>query len=198
MRSLKMRRFVGAVLPLVALVLLSGCAFVAQEATLRPTLQVGVTDLGHGAVVAVRVVDERPDKALGHRGTAYGKAATITTSQDVAAVVREQIVAGLTRKGFATAAFEPGAVRTLKVEIRFLEYSTSTGFWTGGVHTKATLKAIAANGGREFENIYRADNEERVVIVPTAERNEELLNAALSKVLDQLFQDRELLTFLAR
>ncbi len=187
-----------AMLPAVVLFVLSGCAFIEQQATLRPQLTVAEGDVGRGTSIAVRIVDERPDRTLGHRGTAYGKGAKIMTTQDVARVVHDQITDGLKRKRFVPIDYEPGTARALKVEIRLLEYSTSAGFFSGGIHTKATLKAVATNGGKEYENFYRVDNEERIVIVPTAERNEELLNAALSEVLRQLFQDQQLLAFLAR
>lgn len=182
----------------IVLFAVSGCAFIEQQATLRPQMTVAEGDVGRSATIAVRIVDERPDRTLGHRGGAYGKAAKIMTTQDVARLVHEHITEGLKRKKFVPVDYEPGAGRALKVEIRLLEYSTSTGFFSGGVHTKATLKAVATNAGKEYENLYRVDNEERVVFVPTAEKNEELLNAALSDVLRQLFQDQHLLAFLAR
>jgi uncharacterized lipoprotein YajG len=198
----KMARFFW---PLFAVTLLVGCAYTTQQATLSPELQLSGTNIGNNATVAVKVVDERSDKSLGYRGSAYGKAAKITTGQNVAEVIYEKIVEGLKQNGFNPVphGFNPvphskGITRALKVEIRLIEYSTSVGFWTGGVHTKSALKAIAKNNGKVYENLYRVDNEKRIVFAPFAKENEKLINKAVSEVLQKLFGDQELIAFLAR
>jgi hypothetical protein len=45
--------------------------------------------------------------------------------------------------------------------------------------------------------MYRSNKEERVMVVPTAEKNEAWINAALSDVLTQLIADPKLISFLA-
>jgi hypothetical protein len=45
--------------------------------------------------------------------------------------------------------------------------------------------------------MYRSEKEERIVVVPTAETNEEWINAALSDMLSQLFEDTGLFKFLS-
>ena len=62
---------------------------------------------------------------------------------------------------------------------------------------KSTLKAVAKKDGKEYENIYRVDNEKRVFFVPGASKNEQIINQAISDGLQKLFQDQELITFLA-
>ena len=148
--------------------------------------------------MAVHVVDERASKSLGRRGTAYGAAAEITAAQDLTVVVRDEVVAALEKKGFTTTDYTENAGTRLTVEIRLLEYSTSQGFWTGGVQVQGTLKAVARKDGRDFEKLYRSNKEERVGIVPTAETNEQWINEALSDVLQQLLDDQNLINFLAK
>ena len=80
---------------------------------------------------------------------------------------------------------------------RLLEYSTSQGFWTGGVHVKGALKAYASRASDNYERVYRSEKEERTVIVPTAESNENLINTALTELLNQVFEDTGLFKFLA-
>jgi uncharacterized lipoprotein len=179
------------------LALLYGCAFTSQQASLRPTVSFSSSNEGKNVAVAVRVVDERPSKSLGRRGTAYGAAAEITAAQDVAAVVQQQIIDGLRKKGFNPVDYGEQKDPRLTVEVRLLEYSTSQGFWTGGVHIKGALKAIAVRTGSNYERMYRSEKEERVVVVPTAETNEQWINDALNEVLRQLFEDTGLFRFLA-
>jgi len=176
----------------------SSCAFIAQEVKLAPTVSIASSNVGRGTSVGVRVVDERPKKALGHRGAAYGAAAEITTKDDLAEVVRVEIEKGLKGKSFGLAQFSQDYPVRLSVEVRLLEYATSTGFWSGGIHTRGALKAIATKNGRGYEKLYRVEDEDRVIVVPTADRNEHLINEALSKLIGELFNDQELFTFLTK
>ena len=169
----------------------ASCAVTPQQATLDPELQLPVTNIGNDTTVVMRVVDERPDSSLGHRGAAY-KGAEITTDQDVGAVIYKSIAEGLESNGFNPVPFTEDIPRMLRVDIRLLEYSTSMCFWTGGIHTKAALKITADNDGKIYENFYRANNEKRVFFVPFADENEKLINAVAIDVLQQLFQDQEL------
>lgn len=177
---------------------LAACAFTEQKALLNPDLLVIENNIGNGKEIGVEVVDERPEDTLGYRGAAnLSKGAAITTDQDVKDVFDRKIREGLKRKGFNPTLRTEEALRSLRVEIRSLEYYTTTGFWTGGVHTKTALKAIAKNAGKKYEQFYRGGNEERVHIVPFAEENEKLINTAISEVLLSLFSDKKLLQFLS-
>jgi uncharacterized lipoprotein YajG len=182
----------------VALLASAGCkAYILQQANIAPTVTVVSSSEGTGVAVAVRVTDERPSKSLGRRGTGiFGDAAEITAAQDLAAVVHKEIINGLKKKGFA-AFDDSGAPSTkLSVEVRLLEYSTSTGFFTGGVHIKGALKAVASKNGKTYEKMYRTETEKRVVIVPTADTNEKWINEALGDMLKQLLDDVGLTIFL--
>lgn len=186
------RNFVVATLAMLC----ASCAVTPQEATIAPEIQVAQSDIGAGVTLALRVIDERADTTLGHRGAGL-KGAEIKVEQDVRAVIEQSIREGLERNGFEVVTWHPDALRTLRVDIRLLEYYTSMGFWTAGIHTKAALKASANKGDSEYENFYRAENEKRKVFVPFAGENEELINAIAVDVLEQLFTDRDLLEFLA-
>ncbi len=178
--------------------MVTGCAFNAQKATLNPTLNVALSSTGNGGQIGLKVDDERPSSSLGHRGNAYGAAAEITTDQDLAALIREKVASGLTKEGYQVINYPQSSGARLTLELRDLKYSTSTGFWTGGVDVDGALKAIGSNGDSTYEKLYRTDKKNRVVVVPTAETNEQWLNEALSDLLRQVFDDPELSAFLAR
>lgn len=175
----------------------SGCAYSPQTVTLAPATLIAPSDRGHGVSVSVSVTDERPSKKIGQRSDAYGMGAEIRSEDDIAAVVAAEITRGLLAKGFQTTSTEPGAAAKLIVEVRLLEYDTSAGFFTGGVHLRSALKARATSGTLAYEKLYRSEKEERVAVVPTAETNAAWINRSLSEVLQQLFSDDALLDFLA-
>ncbi|MFH1231478.1 MAG: YajG family lipoprotein [Planctomycetota bacterium] len=182
---------------LVGILVINGCAYISQQVKIMPDLYVPESNVGQGKNVILKVKDERSDKILGHRGSGFGKAAAITNEQDIPAIVQDEIIKGLQKKGFISVSSDSDTKRILNVEIRLIEYSTSIGFWTGGIQTKATLKAIASNNGKIYENLYRINNEKRVVIVPAANENERLVNEVITQVLEELFRDENLFSFLA-
>jgi len=174
----------------------SGCAFNPQKANVAPTVAVMASNEGKGVSVAVRVVDERPSKSLGRRGTAYGAAAEITSVQEISFIVQREIGDALKKKGYSVVNYGDTLNPRLSVEVRLLQYSTSQGFWTGGVQIQSALKANATNGLRTYEKMYRSEKEERVMVIPTAETNERWINDALSDVLNQLLNDSSLFSVL--
>lgn len=176
----------------------SGCAFNPQKANVAPTVAVMASNEGKGVSVAVRVVDERPSKSLGRRGTAYGAAAEITSVQEISFIVQREIGDALKKKGYSVVEYRDALNPRLSVEVRLLQYSTSQGFWTGGVQIQSALKANATNGVRTYEKMYRSEKEERVMVVPTAETNERWINDALSDVLNQLLNDSRLFSVLQK
>ena len=91
----------------------------------------------------------------------------IRAAADVAQVVDDAVREGFRNQGFTPV--EPGltAPRSLLVEVRALSYDTSAGFFTGGIHARAMLKARANRPGDTYEQVYRSENEERVIVVPT-------------------------------
>ena len=190
-----MNRFI--VTAVFALVFINGCAFTDQKAVLNPTLEFSSQNFGNGQQVGIKVLDERPDKTLGYRGAQGGNiGGKITTDQDVAKVLEDKIKEGLKMQGFEPTSYSDGVSRTMKVELRSLKYFISTGFWSGGAHTKSALKVIARNSGKEFEEFYRVEKEETIIFIPGAEGNEQLINSALSEILQKLFTDQKLFEFL--
>ena len=194
------KRFLSITLVLASSILM-GCAFTPQQVTFNPKLDtITNSNQGNNVSVSVQVSDERVSKSLGRRGSGYGPAAEISSTENLADIVNDQLVSGLRKKGFnaVSAKNDAGTNAKLLIEIRLLEYSTSMGFWTGGVHIKGAVKALAQKNNKAFDQIYRVEKEERVVVVPTAETNSEWLNQTLTELLTQVLQDANLVNFLAQ
>jgi hypothetical protein len=169
----------------------------SQEVTLTPLLEVAESNTGKGLKITVTVKDERPTKSLGFRRSGFGRGAEIKTAQNIGELVKRKILEGLELKGFDTSEYIEKHDIELIVELRLLEYNTSTGMVTGGVHVKGALKAMGKNKGAEYEEMYRFASEKRVIIVPTAKANEQLITVGLSHLLEELFADEKLFKFLS-
>mgnify|MGYP001813245731 CR=1 FL=1 len=184
----------------LALVLASGCAFTPQTVVIEPEIVVGESDIGHGIQVGVYVVDERTNKELGRRGTGAMKGAAITTEQDVAEVFGIAIIEGLDKKGFnatLVGSASTDATALIRVDIRNIEYETSMGFWTGGVHVRGSMKGTATKGSESYDKFYQVDDEKRVVVVPGADSNAQMINTTVSAMIQEMFNDVDLFDFLA-
>lgn len=198
MRTIDIVKTVGV---LFFMTLVTGCAFTPQTVVIEPTVEIPAGDIGEGRNVSVYVVDERTTTELGRRGTGAMRGAAITTEQDIATVFQTSIVENLNTMGFnATAVTEgtadPGS-SLLRVDIRSLDYETSMGFWTGGVHTRGSMKATATRNDHDYDKLYRVDEEKRVMVVPGADSNAQMINATASAILQELFNDVALFRFLA-
>ena len=177
----------------------SGCAYTPMTVALDPATAVPASEIGAGQTVYLSVVDERTERQIGNRGSGMMKGAKITLEEDLEVVVHSALTDMLETKGFQISQDDTGARKpNLRVDIRGLEYDTSTGFWTGGVQVTAALKATANGETGNYDNFYRYDNEDRVVFVPGADSNSERINVALSSVLQQLVSDDDLLAVLAQ
>ena len=186
---------------LLFIALATGCAFTPQTVVIEPTVEVPAGNIGEDRNISVYVVDERTTTTLGRRGSGALRGAAITTEQDMAAVFQTLIVENLNAMGFNATAVTQGMTNPgsslLRVDIRSLEYETSTGFWTGGINTRGSMKATATRDARSYDHLYRVDEEKRVMAVPGADSNTQMINATVSAVLQELFNDVALFRFLA-
>jgi uncharacterized lipoprotein YajG len=125
------------------------------------------------------------------------RTAEISAAQDVRQLLNDAVMEGLRNQGFDPVAYTGAEPILLDVQLRELSYEATPGFFTGGVHTRAALKAIARRSQDSFEELYRAEGEERVLIVPTAASDAERINLVLSQAIDKMLADQHLLKFLA-
>jgi uncharacterized lipoprotein YajG len=175
--------------------LLSGCVWVHQTAILKLDPQITPSSVGHGATIAVRVLDKRPTQTLGYRGL-DSQNASITTDQDVVALFQQKILQGLERKGFNALGYGEPSPRLLTVEIRQIEYSTDMEFWKGTIRAKAALRAFSTKDGAIFDKTYVGARKDTVVEAPPAKTNERLINGAISDAVLYLLEDERLVWFL--
>lgn len=189
----------GAVMLLLCALIVQGCAYSKQSVALKPTLQPGepIVQAANKAV-ALKVVDERTTADFGRRVGAGSLGELISSQGDVAAVIQEKIADGLKRNGFVVESSNGQAPRSVQVFIRAIEYNSGLGLWSVSTKTAAMFKVVGRNQDATYENLYRAEVEDRSPTTAFAGDNEVLLNRVVSEVLGKILQDKELLTLLAR
>ena len=179
-----------------SLVLVSGCAWTAQQVNLRPTLAVNRVDLGQGRPVHVEVDDERPANALGTKVPVGG--GQITPVQAPAEIISNALIDGLGQLGFQPLRDRSNGPPTLKGELRAIDYKVAQGFWAGGLSVDVAMKAICiVESQHKYEKLYRGHHEESIQVVQSQSANESYINDALSQAINQVLSDRDLLQCLA-
>lgn len=176
----------------------SGCAFATHKAVVvNPNVSVMESDMGQGKMILTNVADERPRSTLGTRGV-RGVGSEISVEGDVRLPIKKSINHGLKRTGFSPVETLPADGRELRVEIRNLDYTVIQGFWAGTLRTECGLKAVCVIGNnRPYENLYRGDYEESIQVIQSEEANERYINLAVSKAINALLKDQQLMQCLA-
>ena len=192
--SIHTEKTMNRLLPIILLFVFSGCAYVPQQAAIQVDTDIVVeTSIGGGKTVLVDLRDERPSKNIGSRGLlGSGK---ITTEGNLAVIMHNAIENILKKQDFVPV--KDNADVELEVQLRAFEYDTRMGFWTGGVFLTSLIKVIATTDNGEYDNIYRYEDENRIVFIPFASENEKWLNEMANGVVEQIFNDRALLNHLA-
>lgn len=176
---------------------MASCAWTAQEVRLRPTPRIQPGGIGGGRSVFVNVVDERPSTVIGHRA-ANNIGAQITAGDEVVRTIRDSVTSNLTQLGFKPVDRVDGGGVELRTEVRNLTYLVSTGFWSGGLDVDVSMKGICIVGiARPYEHLYRGEYDDRVQVVQSAARNEEYINIALTRALEEMLGDTALMNCLA-
>jgi len=188
--------FVHSAILVLNAVFFAGCAWVPQTVTINPRLNVPSSNVGKGAAVTVNVLDLRASPTTGHRGVG-SKGAEITVDPDLGPVFQRKLAEGLTQLGFKVVPFNGQSPRLLRVEIKNLEYTSEMEFWQGTVKTKASIQAYSRAGDAVYNRTYVAEKQQKAQEAPGAKTNEQLLNAVVSDVLEQLLGDQRLLALLA-
>ncbi|WP_416306908.1 YajG family lipoprotein [Neptunicella sp. SCSIO 80796] len=187
-------RHLGKALLVISLLIIGGCTTQPQQVVLNPVVELIPSKIGQQTSVQVKVIDQRPQQALGVRGDTHS--ALITTNQALAAVFDNEIKKGLVSKGFVISDKASGT-STLLVTINELNYKTLKGSLTDEVQIKGAIKVQAKKHRSELNKVYEYEREDEVLVEPGVATNEKWINEALSETLKRLLNDKELLRFLA-
>ncbi|MCP4256021.1 MAG: tetratricopeptide repeat protein [Planctomycetes bacterium] len=180
----------------ILFLLINGCAYMSHSVTLDPQLDVAQSDIGKGKAIFLDVIDDRGDEALGQRVGGLGVGEEITIDADFTNTIYGKVADGLRTYNFILVSNKKDAPISLTIEIRDIEYRGTAGLFTFGANVRTKLKVICENESTLYEKDYDARNKIRSIIVPSAEKNNALVNGVVSEALWQVIHDQELLDFL--
>ncbi len=176
------------------LLLVGACAFTPHDVHLNPGIQNYASDVGHGTRVYFRFIDDRDDVTVGHRGVG-GNGAKISATE-LPILIDAQLRDAMTKKNFLLVAAEPEGAASVTYRLRAFKFDIERGFFSGGQNTAATLAVEARRSDRSYAQVYRYNAEQRIQVVPGGDDINNLMNAALTQVLQQATTDVALDGFL--
>lgn len=186
-----------AVLLLFMTVLNCGCASAPQKVAINPVLSVKASGAGRGQEIWTDVVDARPRPTIGTLDS-LGIKTELIVEGDLRTAVRDSVADGLRLQGFTPVDAPPKDVRELRVEIQNLEYTVTTNFWAHTLRTECALKAACILGNRRpYENTYHGKFQDSLLVIQSEEANKTYINAVVSRAVNALLQDPQLLHCLA-
>lgn len=120
------------------------------------------------------------------------------TAAHLMPALENQLIAGFKSKGFNVVKPPVDSDAEVEVRLRAFKFFIETGFFTGAENFNTTIALEAQKNGNDHDHTYRSSDEERAIFVPGGESITAKLNASLTEVLFQIFNDHNLMGFLAR
>lgn len=186
--------FVAAIAAALAL---SACSMKPQTVVIDPNPAMMAFGGGARQAVLVTAADLRPSQKLGYRKDETKDSAPLTTGNDVAAAVAAKLREAVADNDFIVAQNDGYADARLKVEVLKISYNASGKYVAPKVNMAVQLRAVAERGGTTYSPTYSIANEVVEALPLTAERNERIINEAVSQALQQVIEDESLWRFLA-
>jgi uncharacterized lipoprotein YajG len=172
-------------------ILVSACAYTPHDVQIDAQAPIINSTAGEGTKLGLRIFDDRPSTTVGQRG-AMNMGADITANQ-LMDRFEDQVNESYEAQGFEIVEYnDPSADARLEASMRNFDFFIESGFWTGANNVDIVIKADAENGRKTYAETYRFQSEERMLVVPDAEKISASLNAGLTDVLTKMTTDSQL------
>ena len=178
---------------LVVLMLLVGCSSTPQKLTVAPQLQFSELS-GANTGVELIINDKRENTArLGYRNAK--NQGEITFNASLSSSLGESIQQALLDQGIE---MKKGPEPLTKLEIQVLElyYRSPDETWVSHIEMGAKILVSVSRGNTNIKKRFASNRSQDVATAPTAEFNENFMNAMLSELLNKALNDKEIANFL--
>lgn len=187
----------GSILLSVGLIL-QGCSMAPQTVRLEPQVQVSQSDVGRGKVIGLDVSDARTGKKAGIIGDEKIKFVTVSAEDESPSAVYREAANALTKLGFKVRPASSATERVLRIELAELEYQSLKRPFTFDTEAKVVLAAVAENGPNRYERTFETEEARTSGSPPTQGEISGTINSQVSKALDDVLADRQLIALLAK
>ncbi|AIU87676.1 hypothetical protein F9U42_04905 [Pectobacterium versatile] len=180
--------------PLLAVILLAGCAAKSNTLNITPKISVPSQDPTlMGVTISINGADQRADQALA-KVNRDGQLITLTPSRDLRFLLQEALEKQMTARGYMIGTGGPVA---LQIVVNHLYADVSEGNLRYNITTKADISIIsqAANGNKQVKN-YRSTYNVQGAFTANNENITNAVNTVLGDVINDMAQDTTVSSFI--
>jgi uncharacterized lipoprotein YajG len=188
-------KLLRSILNLYLLLLLPGCALSPQTIRIAPLVEVERATMANNTRLAIEVRDSRQSNIIGYRGGIYDTAA-ISTGDNITGPLHSEIARVFRESGFQIVERGSTFDASLIFDVEQLNYigQQKNLIWT--IEVTAVISTRAVSGTRTLSNKVEDRMSKDFATAPSARENESLINGVISRVLERLVQDENLLNSL--
>ncbi|GKX46422.1 lipoprotein [Pectobacterium carotovorum] len=180
--------------PLLAVILLAGCAAKSNTLNITPKISVPSQDPTlMGVTISINGADQRADQALA-KVSRDGQLITLTPSRDLRFLLQEALEKQMTARGYMIGTGGPVA---LQIVVNHLYADVSEGNLRYNITTKADISIIsqAANGNKQVKN-YRSTYNVQGAFTASNDKITDAVNTVLGDVINDMAQDTSVSSFI--
>ncbi|ARA77358.1 lipoprotein [Pectobacterium brasiliense] len=180
--------------PLLAVILLAGCAAKSNTLNITPKISLPSQDPTlMGVTISINGADQRADQALA-KVNRDGQLVTLTPSRDLRFLLQEALEKQMTARGYMIGTGGPVA---LQIVVNHLYADVSEGNLRYNITTKADISIIsqAANGNKQVKN-YRSTYNVQGAFTANNENITNAVNTVLGDVINDMAQDTTVSSFI--
>ncbi|APS29151.1 lipoprotein [Pectobacterium brasiliense] len=180
--------------PLLAVILLAGCAAKSNTLNITPKISLPSQDPTlMGVTISINGADQRADQALA-KVNRDGQLITLTPSRDLRFLLQEALEKQMTARGYMIGTGGPVA---LQIVVNHLYADVSEGNLRYNITTKADISIIsqAANGNKQVKN-YRSTYNVQGAFTANNENITNAVNTVLGDVINDMAQDTTVSSFI--
>lgn len=184
-------RVIPSLFSLALLLACGACALSPQSIKILPLVEVQRSTAGNNTWLAIEVKDNRQSNVIGYRGGIY-ETATITTEEDIAASLRNEITRVYRELGYQIA--DPGAATDarLTLGVQDIAYAARQNNLLWNIEVAVTIRADVETGGRITSNTIEDRLSKDFPNPPTPAQNGNLVNDVINRVLRRIVEDETL------
>ncbi|WP_067705253.1 MULTISPECIES: lipoprotein [unclassified Erwinia] len=182
------------ILPLMAVLILAGCATTSTTLDVSPKIQLPQQDPSlTGITLSINGADQRTDQALA-KVNRDGQLVTLTPSRDLRFLLQEVLEKQMGARGYMIG---PNGAVDLQIVVNNLYADVTQGSVRYSITTKADISIIATakNGSKQVKN-YRQTYSVEGAFNATNDKITKAVNATLSDVIGDMAQDTSIHEFI--
>lgn len=182
--------------PLLAVLILAGCASNSNTLTVSPKIQLPQQDPSlTGITVSINGADQRSDQALA-KVNRDGQLVTLTPSRDLRFLLQETLEKQMGARGYMIG---PNGAVDLQIIVNNLYADVTEGNVRYSITTKADISIVATakNGNKQVKN-YRQTYSVEGAFSATNAKITNAVNSTLSDVISDMAQDTSIHEFIKK